>query len=144
MDNPEFIWGYSYFAPANALVIRQIATEGHFINNFELYVDQKVPFLEVYSGTVVLLYTNSINAHAEYTERIDMESLFPIHFGKALAAQLSIDIAPSLITNNFPKIKDALNKSAENDITTGIADDLNKMPQHQTADSTFVRVRRRC
>ena len=143
-NNPEKAYEFSYHMPPKALVIRQIAYEGNFIVDRELYPDQKIPFREVYVGSTRLLYTNLSNAEAEYTERVDENSLFPTHFGKAFAAQLSKDIGPSLITSNFPKIKKELNSDADNDIAGGIADDLARQPQHIPADSAFVRARRGC
>lgn len=140
-DDPEVNYNFSYFYPADALVIRQIAYKGHFIKNIEQYLDQKIPFNEVYFGSVRLLYTDLRDAHAEYTARVEENDIFPSHFGRALAAQLSLDIAPSLITSNFPKIKEALNNDAFNAVAAGISDDLARQPQFNNSDSTFVRAR---
>lgn len=139
--DPEEGYGFSYHWPVKALVIRQIAPEGRFIKDMELYPDQKIHFEERYIGTTKLVYTDLDLAYAQYTEQVDSNSVFPNHFGRSLAAQLSKDVAPSLITNNFPKIKAALNSEADNDIASGIADDLARQPQFQDADSTFVRCR---
>lgn len=140
--NPEYIWGYSYFQPANCMVVRQVAWEGRFSNNVEQYIDSPNQFLEVYDGSLKLLYTNVKNAHVEYTRRIDENDIMPRHFGDGLAALLSYRIAPSLILNNYPKVRDTLNAEAWNDVHAAIADDLNRQPQALWQDSSLVRVRR--
>ena len=140
-DNPDSTHLYSYYMPGDALLIRQLAFQGNFINGIELYPDQKIPFDEVYVGTTRLIYTNLSEAEAEYTKQVAENSVFPSHFGRALAALLSKDIAPSLITSNYPKVRETLNADAENDIAHGIADDLTRTPQQVNAESSFVRAR---
>ena len=139
--NPEPAFAFSYYMPADALVIRQIAPYEAYVENIEMYPDQKIPYTEIFVGTTKLMYTNCNNAWAKYTRRVDTNDVFPTHFGRALAAQLSMDIAPSLITSNYPKIKDALNNNALNDISGGIADDLAKQPQYKNSESSFIRCR---
>ena len=140
-SNPEPGYAYSYHMPADSLIPRQIAQDEKYIKNFELYPDQKIPFQEIIIGTTRLIYTNLANAWMEYTALVEENSVFPSHFGKGFAAQLSIDIAPSLITNNYPKIKNALNSEAENAISKSIADDLVRQPQFTNAASSLVRCR---
>jgi len=142
-DNPEPSWAFSYNMPADCLVIRQIAYNGNFIQSVEMHPGDKIPFTEVVVGGVPLIYTNLSNAHAEYTRRIEENGAFPNHFGRALSAQLSMDIAPSLITSNYVKIKASLNEDAFNDVAAGIADDLARQPQFTEADSPFIKARHR-
>lgn len=140
-NDPEKGFAYSYHMPADSLVIRQIAYEGNFMRDQELYLNQKIPWTEIIIGTSRLLYTNLDRAHAEYTAQMPENSVFPTHFGKALAALLSKDIAPSLITSNYPKVSGTLNSEADNAIDHGIADDLARQPQFTNAESSFVRAR---
>jgi hypothetical protein len=141
-ENPDRVWGYSYFQPANCQVVRQVAESGRFINNVEQYIDSPNQYLEIYDDSVKLLYTNVKNAHAEYTRRIDQNDIMPRHFGDGLAALLSYRIAPALITNNFPKVRETLNAEAMNDVHGAIADDLNRQPQALWQESSLVRIRR--
>lgn len=141
-DDPEYIWDYSYYQPADCQVIRQVAYKGQFLNNVEEYIDSPNQFIEVYDSSVKLIYTNVREAHAEYTRRIADNDIMPRHFGDGLAALISLRVAPSLITNNYPKIRDSLNAEAYNDMHAAIADDLNRQTQALWQDSTLVRVRR--
>lgn len=141
-NNPDNVWGFSYYQPASSVVIRQIASNGNFINNVEQYIDSPHQFMEVYDGSQKLIYCNVKDAHAEYTYRIADNDIMPRHFGDGLAALLSLRIAPSLITNNYPKVKQALNAEAYNDMHAAIADDLNRQPQALWQESSLVRTRR--
>ncbi len=140
-NDPEPNYSFSYYMPADALVIRQIAYDENYVKNLELYPDQKYPWDEIYIGSTRLMYCDLDKAYAEYTAQVEENSIFPQHFGRALAALLSKDIAPSLITSNYPKISATLNSEADNAIAAGIADDLARRPQYQNSESTFVRCR---
>jgi hypothetical protein len=72
---------------------------------------------------------------------MDTNSSFPTAFGRALAAQVALDMGPQLITNNWPKVVGAIMSMASNEISAGIADDIAKNPQKVTADSPLVRAR---
>ena len=139
--DPEPRYRFAYHYPVNAAVVRGIAPNGMFNDMFELYPDQETPFTVMTFGTTNLIYCNTPNAHAVYTERMPENSSFKTYFGKALAAQLSKDIGPSLITNNWPKVRDAVNASADSDISQGIAYDLTLSPQKQEAPCPLVRAR---
>jgi hypothetical protein len=139
-EDPTPNYRFAYLAPADALVIREIAREGSF-SYTQQYEDEKEKWHQVYSNTGILIYSNVIDAHAKYTTRIPDNIAMPTHFGRALAAQLSMDIAPSLITNNFGKVRDTLNSDARIDISRGIADDLGRQPQPEESLSPFIRAR---
>lgn len=140
-DDPEQGYEYAYHFPINAAEIRQIAPEGRFYHRLELYPDMIPQFEEMHVGGLQLIYTNVEDAHAEYTERLAENSSFKTYFGRGLAAQLSLDIGPSLITNNWPKIRNAINESAHNEISSAIADDIARSPQKMPAESPLVRAR---
>lgn len=139
-EQPTMAWGYSYYLPSDCINIRQIAENGCFPMK-NTYNDQKPKYRQVYSGGSPVIYCSVPYAHAEYTVRVPEDDMFPDHFGRALAAQLSKDIAPSLITNNYAKVKATLNSDADNDITLGIAEDIGEEPQQEDSDSQFVRAR---
>jgi hypothetical protein len=141
-EDPTPVFKYAYVVPSDALIIREIAREGFFTNRRQ-YEDEKEKWQQVYSSTGALIYSNTPDAHAKYTVRIPDNIAMPNHFGRALAAQLSMDIAPSLITNNFGKIRDTLNADARIDISRGIADDLGRQPQMEESLSPFIRARHR-
>jgi len=131
---------FTYSLPSDCLVLREIAFDGIF-NQQNLYEDQKLRWQQIYSGSGQSIQTDIYNAHAKYTTRVLESIAFPTHFGRAFAAQLSMDIAPSLITNNFGKVRDTLNSSARIDITLGIADDLGRQPLMEDSPSPFLRAR---
>jgi hypothetical protein len=139
-EDPTLVFKFAYVVPSDALVIREIAREGFFSNRNQ-YQDEKEKWQQVYSSSGQLIYSNTPDAHAKYTVRIPDNIAMPNHFGRALAAQLSMDIAPSLITNNFGKIRDTLNADARIDISMGIADDLGRQPQMEDSLSPFIRAR---
>lgn len=138
--DPTSSYSYKYGLPSDCLVIREIAQDGIFLE-VNQYEDEKERWQEVYTGASPSIYSNTKNAHAKYTAKIPDTIALPNHFGRSLAAQLSIDIAPSLITNNFGKVRDTLNSSAMNDIHLGIAQDLGKQPLLQDSLSPFLRAR---
>jgi hypothetical protein len=141
-EDPTPMFKFSYVVPSDALIVREIAREGFFSNRRQ-YEDEKEKWQQVYSSSGVVIYSNTPDAHAKYTVRISEDIAMPNHFGRALAAQLSMDIAPSLITNNFAKIRDTLNVDARIDISRGIADDLGRQPQMEESLSPFIRARHR-
>lgn len=140
-EDPEYGYKYSYIYPVNAIVVREVAPNGMFLPDIELYEDQILHFEERVFGNMRLIYTNVSDAYAKYTEKIEENSTFPSSFGRALAAQLALDMGPQLITSNWPKVANAINSLAFNTISKGIADDIAKSPQKKFAESPLVRVR---
>lgn len=140
--NPSAKWAYAYALPADAHVIRRLALDTLFSDRFE-YLDQMFPFEAVNSASGYEIHTNVPDAHAEYTCKIPDGSLYVDHFGRAVAAQLAMDIAPSLITNNYIKMKKELLADAKADISEQIADDITLAVSPRDAESPFIRARRR-
>jgi hypothetical protein len=133
-------WQYMYSLPANCLVLRELSRDGIFARTNQ-YQDEKEPFEEVYSSAGPRIYTDVPDAHGRFTVKLNDDIAFPTHFGRALAAQLSMDIAPSLITNNYGKVKETLNSSARSDIHLAIAHDMGRQPQRVDSASPFLRIR---
>jgi len=134
------VYGFSYRCPSDCLVIRKIGVE-QSLQQTEDFEDERIKFEEVYDPNGTLIYTNLGDAFARYTRNVGQEISFPNHFGRALAAQLALDIAPSIITNNFAKVRNVLLIDAERKINDGIAADLNRKPRPEASPSRFVRVR---
>lgn len=141
-EDPTPIYRYAYRWPTDCLIIRQLAEDGVFSRS-ELYEDQKERWEMVYSSGTPIFYSNVANAHAKFTTRVPDTILMPNHFGRALSAQLAMDIAPSLITNNYAKIKQTFDTDARVDITRGISDDLGRQPLPEDSLSPFHRARLR-
>lgn len=139
-SDPMDTWAYAYTIPSDCLRIRQLAAEGEFMDTF-LYPDELIQFKEVYDATGTKIYANLEDAWAEYTYNVPSSYSFPNHFGRALAAQLAIDIAPQVVTNNFSKVKNIMEADAESAIELGISFDISKKPRPETSDSKFIRVR---
>lgn len=133
-------WRFKYSLPADCLVLREISRDGIFARTNQ-YEDEKERWEEVYSASGVRIYADVPDAYGRYTVRLNEDIAFPTHFGRALSAQLSLDIAPQLITNNFGKVRDLLNKDAKNDIALAIANDLGRQPQRENSLSPFIRIR---
>jgi hypothetical protein len=132
---------YLYSVPADARTIREIASEGGF-TAVDRYEESKIRWEYAYdSGGAVRIRTNLPDAWARYTVKPAENYNFPPHFGRALAAQLAIEIAPSLITNNFPKIKQTLASELKSEVNEGIADDMGKQPRRLESYSPFVLAR---
>lgn len=137
----EGVYGYSYRAPSDSLVIRRLGAEVA-LQAVEDYEDERIKFEEFHDDAGgVLIYTNIAEAFIRYTKNVDSGIAFPNHFGRGLAAQLALDIAPSIITNNFAKIRNVLLVDAERKINDSIAADLNRKPRPEASESRFVRVR---
>lgn len=132
----EGMYAFAYSQPSDALVILKVGAKS-FLQDTEDHLDERNIFEEL--GAKIL--TNVGDAYARYTRLIDEGEAMPNHFGRALAAQLALDIAPSIITNNFAKVKNVLVTDAERRINDGIAADLNRKPRPVASDSRFVRVR---
>lgn len=139
-EDTEEILRYLYQVPSEALVVRQVSEAKKF-PPFEQYEDEKVRWEQLYSITGVRIRSNIKDAHVKYTVRLSEDLTFPNHFGRALAAQLALDIAPSMVTNNYVKIKNDLMTEVANEITRGIANDLGREPLKLDSDSPFVRAR---
>jgi hypothetical protein len=138
--DPVKTFKYAYAYPADAMTIREIACDGIF-SRVNLYEDQKEYFEEADTDSGVVIYADIKNAHAKYTKKILDSQGMPVHFGRALAAQLSMDIGPSLITNNFPKVVNMLNGNAQNEISAAIAKDEGRQPQMQDSAPKYYRDR---
>lgn len=132
---------YLYSAPADALTIREIADKQRFVA-VDRYEDYKIRWEQEYqSSGAVRIRTNLPDAWAHYTIKPADSFSFPSHFGRALAAQLAIEIAPSLITNNFPKIKQTIASELRSEVDEGIAVDMGKQPRRLESYSPFVLAR---
>lgn len=139
--DPQAEWGYSYRMPTDALVLRQIEVEGNF-SDIEKFGDEINKFKEVYDAGGTLLYSNVGDAWAEYTKNLPSSSSFPNFFGRALSAQLALDIAPQIVTNVFSKVKRQIEVDAENAILKAISYDLGRKPPPEQSDSIFIRARK--
>lgn len=132
---------YLYSVPSDLLIIREIAAKDQFIA-VERYEDYKIRWEQVYDGSgAIRVRTNLPNAWARYTVKLSDSFNFPSHFGRALAAQLAMEIAPSLITNNFPKVKQTIASELKSEVESGIAEDLGRQPLRQESHSPFVLAR---
>ena len=138
---PIAAYQFAYSLPSDCLVLRMLAMEGKFplVKQYE-YEKQK--FRAVYNGAGErLMYTNVPLAHGEYTTRLSEDFAFPTHFGRGLSHQLALDIAPQLITNNFPKVKQTLISTAENEVSKAIAADLGRQTLQEDAPTPFYAAR---
>lgn len=133
----KFGFKHMYAYPANCININQIAHKGCFVR-LELQNEYKLKWQHYYFGGVnKTVVTNVDDAHAKFTVELSQEIDAPDHFGEAVAAILSLKIAPSLIANNFAKLKQDIMDSVENDISTAIATDLGKEPPANNAPSSY-------
>lgn len=139
---PNYSYRFAYELPADCQVLRMIAYDGRF-PKVKQYEKEKFKFREVFNGAGSrLIYTDVELAHGEYTTRINDDFAFPTHFGRGLAHLLALDIAPSLITNNFPKVKEALMATSSNELSKAIAFDLGRETLQEDSPSPFISCRR--
>lgn len=141
-EDPSPKWKYSYSVPSDAAVVRRIAMDSYFVHEQE-YLDQIHMFEPVYNSGGYDIHTNIPNAWAEYTAVPPEDGPYMDHFARALAAMLAMDIAPSIITNNYAKMKDVFLKEARNEISEQIAYDITLAPEAEIPDSPFIRARYR-
>jgi hypothetical protein len=139
-NNPMPGWQYAYDLPSDCEVVRRLSVDSLFMQETE-YQDQLIPFQLIYTPNGYQIYTNIPNAYAEYTIRIPDGSLFVDHFGRAFACVLAQDIAPSLVTNNYSKIKELFLAESRREISEQIAIDISLRPEPVAADSPFIRAR---
>lgn len=140
-ENPILGYSYAYALPGDCLVLRIIAMDGSFPKTKQ-YEKEKLKFREVYNGSGArIIYTDIPRAHGEYTVRLPEDMAFPTHFGFGLSHLLALDIAPSLVTNNFVKIKDALISTSKIEVSSAIADDLGREPQLEDSPCSFISAR---
>lgn len=140
-ENPTPIWGYAYAAPADTHIIRRIEPQNYFKHE-NLYRTELNKWVEVFTDAGQLYYSNVPLAWAEITRAVDQLGPYPPHFARAVACQWALDSAPSLITNNFARIRQALTAELSNEISQQIALDLSTHPEPDDAESPFLRARR--
>lgn len=141
-ETPTAAYQYAYALPADCAVPRVIAMDGSFplVKQYEV---EKSKFRHIYNGSGQrIIYSNVPRAHLEYTTQLPEDIAFPPHFARGLSHLLALDIAPSLITNNFPKIKDALITTSRNEVSKAIALDLNMETSLEDSPTPFISARR--
>lgn len=129
---------FKYQAPPDCFVIREIAEDGIFplVNLYEI---QKNKFEQIYTNSTTLrIVCNVEDAWARYTVAVPETNGVPEYFGRAVAAQLAMDIAPMLITNNFPKIRNSLAADIQMELTEAMAQDEGNQPQRDDAPSPLL------
>lgn len=140
-EMPTHSHQFSYSLPSDCLVLRMIAMDGYFPTTKQ-YEKEKQKFREVFNGAGErLIYTDVPRAHGEYTTNLSEDFAFPTHFARGLSHQLALDIAPALITNNFPKVKSALMTTATNEVSKAIAADLGRQTLQEDSPSPFYAAR---
>lgn len=140
-EGPVAAYRFAYSLPTDCLVLRMIAMEGNF-PTVKLYETEKQKFREVFNGVGErIIYTNIPLAHGEFTTQLSEDFAFPTHFARGVSHQLALDIAPSLITNNFPKVKQALMTTASNEVSKAIAADLGRQTLQEDSPSPFFAAR---
>lgn len=139
---PSSGYGFVYGFPADALTIREVNIEGGFTRE-EQYEESKIQFEEILTGTGMTIHADIELAHAKYTRNLDPLGGFPEYFGRGFAAHMSLEVGPSLVTNNFGKVKNTLNEEAQNRIANAISIDLGRKPRPRDPQSPFHSARNR-
>lgn len=140
-SNPTTQWGFEYSYPSDAQVIRELAQEACFIKNVNLYPEQKIPWQDIYDVSHTHLYCDLSQAWARYTKTVLVSDSVPNHFGRYWAGQLAKDIAPSIITNNFAKVKNVFEGQVERAMDNAIATDLTRSPENSVVIPRFIAAR---
>jgi len=143
-EDPTDGFAYAYTAPDDCLVIRKIGYDSTFYDIDERE-DEKLRWRIVNSEAspnLLVVYTDIEDAEIEYTKLLNANGRFQNHFAEALAAQLAMDAASRIITNNFSKVKTVLLSELRGIINRGISDDLAMQPLPEQSESKFLAVRR--
>jgi len=143
LSTPSAGYSFAYTKPADALVIRRMAPGGHF-PKAEIQQEYALRWREVNVGTGTEIWCDVPEAHAEYTVAIGDDYDFPDYFARGFSYQLSLDIGPKLITQNWPKIFQNIMPMFEKEMQKAIARDLSHQPESYQYDSSFITVRRDC
>ena len=141
-DNPSSGYLYAYQYPKDCLVVRQVALEKQFRNNVDLRPEEEIPFKEVPSEDGLMeVHTNLQYAAAEFTRNIPVEGSYPLSFARVAAAYLALDAGPSIITNNFSKVQNRLERNIEKWKQMAVAEDLLRQSKKQRPLSPFLQAR---
>lgn len=133
-------WGFSYRCPDDCVIVQKLGVQAQ-MKLEETYEDERNPFEEAYDDLGTLIYTDIEDVFIRYTKALSIDGRFPNHFARGFAAQLAMDIHPSIITNNFAKIRNVLLTDLQKKIDGSIADDLNRNPRVNTSLPRYARAR---
>lgn len=125
---------YQYGVPADCAVIRQIATEGHFLP--EYLPEQCYPSWEFFNGEYSIV-ADVKKAYALYTRKVMQDDQLPSYFGRAVSAQFALDVAPALVMDKFTAIKARLEADLERDIGRAISYDSGKRKDNEVFKSSY-------
>ena len=105
------------------------------------YNEDIVPFRSIWVGGLPQIHTNLQEAVCEFTEDISIEGQLPLNFSRMAAGTLAIDIAPSVITDNFAKVQARLMQNISLWKNQAVAEDkLNESPRIRPV-SPFIKAR---
>ena len=140
-DCPKSGFKYAYSWPMDALRIRDVNLERNYLHNMDRYNEDIVPFRNVWVDGLPQIHTDLSEAVCEYTDDISIEGAFPLSFSRMASATLALDIAPSIITNNFAKVQARLMSNINLWKNQAIAEDkLNESPRIRPI-SPFIKAR---
>lgn len=138
---PKSGYQYAYAWPKDALKIRDVNLYRNYTHNMDLYNEDKVPFRNIWIGGQPQLHTNLARAVCEYTIDLSIDGMYPLSFTRMAAATLALDIASSVITNNFAKVQARLMSNINLWKNQAIAEDkLNESPRIRPV-SPFIKAR---
>lgn len=135
-EDPNEEWGYSYQVPSDCVkFIRIIPVQRNETRQ------SRVPFKLAYgvSGTVV--FSDLVDAEAEYVVRVDDPSRYPAEFSIAMAYVLASLIAPSLTRGDPFKLGDLALQKGDMYMRAAQTNSANEEQPDDLPDSEFIRAR---
>ena len=130
--SPTTEWAYSYYVPADSLQVRKILSGVRTD-----YRESRVPYRLV-TGYI---YTDEVDAIAEYTYKVTDPALFPQDFIMALSWRLAFYTAARLTAGDPFKLRESAMQMYRIELSMAQANAFNEEQPDITPDSEFIRVR---
>lgn len=135
-EDPTTEWGYSYSYPSDC--IRAIRIFSGTRNETDT---SWVAFRVHDGGGVNVIYTDQDSACLEYTKDMTDPQLYPDDFKMAFSYLLAFYVAPTLMTGDPFKLRDAAGQLYRAWVRKAAANAYNESPRENKPKSAFVRSR---
>lgn len=131
--NPTTEWKYSYAYPSDCLHFRRILS-GRRNDTYQ----SRIPYRFVYGERSQEIYTDQMNACAEYGVDVTDTSRFPHDFVMAFSFRLAAYLAPGLTAGDPYKLGDAATKNYLYEISKAKATAVNEEQKDKDPESEFI------
>lgn len=133
--NPTIEWGYSYQYPSDCLGFRKILSGERNDSRAT-----RVPFRIVNNGTNAskLIYTDAVQAQAEYTMLVDNYDLWAPDFILCFSYRLAAYIAPTLRISEASKVQATLMQLYRMELSIAYANAFNEQQDDVVPEAEWI------